>query len=61
MKKELQFYQREYERSRISRREFLGRASALGLTAASAGTLLTASNQVIGDVPTKGDTDLPSV
>jgi len=49
--KQIEFLQSELGRKRISRREFMGRAAALGLTTALASTLAT---KVAGAAPNKG-------
>jgi len=54
MKDELNFLSRQVAMRRLDRRNFLGRASALGLSAAAAGTLL--SNAVMAAGPVKGGT-----
>ena len=54
MKRLIKFYQSEYEKRRISRRDFLGRASALGLSASALGALVTASDQALAATPVRG-------
>ena len=49
---ELKFWTREAARGRISRREFMGRASALGISAGLAGSML--SSEVLAQGPKKG-------
>ena len=51
------YYQEQYEKIRISRREFVGRLTAAGVAAATTGTLLAASNSVIAATPEKGRSD----
>ena len=54
MTKELEFLAREAVRGRLNRREFLGRAAALGFTATMASNLLTSS--ALAQTPQKGGT-----
>ena len=44
----------QYARRRISRREFMGRLSAVGITAAAAGTVLGSAEKVRAATPKKG-------
>ncbi len=49
---ELEYWTQQIKQGRISRREFMGRASALGLTIALASTLLTEAG--VAQTPKKG-------
>ena len=51
---ELDHYQSEYAKSRISRREFMGRMTALGVAGVTAGSLLTAAHRVRAATPKRG-------
>ena len=48
------YYQEQYEKNRISRREFVGRLTAAGVAVATTGTLLASSNAVIAATPKRG-------
>ena len=52
MSRELDFLAREAVRGRLNRREFLGRAAALGLTATMASQLLTST--AMAQAPQRG-------
>jgi peptide/nickel transport system substrate-binding protein len=54
MSRELEFLSRKVAHGKLSRRDFLGRASALGVSAAFANTLLSSAAQAAG--PMKGGT-----
>ncbi len=54
MSDKLNYLAREAARGRLSRREFLGRAAALGVTTAAAGTLLSSAVKAAG--PKRGGT-----
>lgn len=48
------FWRSEFIKGRISRREFLGRMSAAGVTAAAAGSVLLSAERAIAQTPKKG-------
>jgi len=52
--KQAQFWESEFVRGRISRREFIGRVGAIGLTAATAGSIVAAADRAIAQTPKKG-------
>ena len=54
MKKQLDFFTRQVARGLMTRREFVGRAAALGLTAATANSILASAVRAAG--PQKGGT-----
>ena len=49
MNQYIQYYRKEYEARRISRREFVGRLGAVGVAATAATSLLAASDSVLAD------------
>jgi peptide/nickel transport system substrate-binding protein len=51
---ELEFLKQQHLTGRISRREFLGRAAAVGASAAAIGTMLTSIDAHAADTPVKG-------
>lgn len=53
-RREAEFWSAEYIRRRIGRREFLGRVSAAGITAAAAGSIITAADTALAATPKKG-------
>jgi peptide/nickel transport system substrate-binding protein len=53
-KDKIQYLQAEYERRRLSRRDFLGYLGAAGLSMGTAGALLTASDRVLAQTPVRG-------
>ncbi len=50
----IRYLQSQYERRRLSRRDFMGFLGAAGLSATAAGTLLTASDRVLAATPVRG-------
>ncbi len=54
MKKQIDFYKDLFIRGRMSRREFLGRVSALGVSAVAMGSIVTAADKVLAETPRKG-------
>ncbi len=53
-KREAEFWAAQYMKRRISRREFMGRVGATGLTLAAAGSLITSTNSAFASTPQKG-------
>jgi peptide/nickel transport system substrate-binding protein len=54
MSKELEYLSKQVAAKKLSRRDFMGRASALGVSAAAAGTMMATAAQAAG--PVKGGT-----
>ncbi len=49
-----EFWKSQFVKGRISRREFIGRVGAIGLTAATAGSIITSAGKVLAATPKKG-------
>lgn len=49
-----EFWKSQLVKGRISRREFIGRVGAIGLTAATAGSIITSAGKVLAATPKKG-------
>ena len=54
MNKQIEYYQGEFLRRRMPRREFLGRITAMGLSAAAVGSIMAKADKALAATPVKG-------